>query len=115
MAMVHHCVYCLIPMALAGASWTLAGSELWVLTQRAIPNLVRGRVSAIMMVISQGAMALGGIVWGLSGQTAGTRPTLLRAAFLFFAIAVGSQLLFRRSPGSLALNGKGEAVRLSPI
>jgi hypothetical protein len=29
MAMVHHCLYCLVPMALAGATWTLAASELW--------------------------------------------------------------------------------------
>src|SRR4029077_13517972 len=42
MAMVHHCLYCLIPMALAGASWTLAASELWVIAQRAIPNSARG-------------------------------------------------------------------------
>jgi hypothetical protein len=31
MAMVHHCLYYLIPIALAGASWTLAASELWVI------------------------------------------------------------------------------------
>jgi hypothetical protein len=43
MAMVHHCLYCLIPMALAGASWTLAASELWVIAQRSIPNSLRGR------------------------------------------------------------------------
>jgi len=58
MAMVHHCLYCLIPMALAGASWTLAASELWVLAQRAIPDSARGRISALMMVLSQGAMTL---------------------------------------------------------
>jgi transmembrane secretion effector len=29
MSMVQHCVYCLVPMALAGASWALAASELW--------------------------------------------------------------------------------------
>ena len=97
MATVHHCVYCLIPMALAGASWTLAASELWVVAQRAFPNSVRGRLSAIMMTISQGAMALGGIVWGLSGQIAATRPTLVGAAFLFLTITVGHPL-FRSSP-----------------
>jgi MFS family permease len=114
MATVHHCVYCLIPMALAGASWTLAGSELWVLAQRAFLNSVRGRLSAIMMIISQGAMALGGIVWGLSGQIAGTQPALAGAAFLFLTITVG-QLLFRSSPDLLALRGKDGAVPLSPI
>jgi len=88
MAMVHHCLYCLVPMAFAGASWTLAASELWVAAQRAIPNSVRGRISALMMVLSQGAMTLGAIVWGLSAHIAGTRFTLLTAAFLFCVTAV---------------------------
>src|SRR4029077_18060282 len=65
MAMVHHC---LIPMALAGASWTLAVSELWVIAQRAIPNSARGRISALIMVLSQGTMTLGAIAWGMSAQ-----------------------------------------------
>jgi hypothetical protein len=67
-----------------------------------------------MMIISQGAMALGGIVWGLSGQIAGTQPALAGAAFLFLTITVG-QLLFRSSPDLLALRGKDGAVPLSPI
>ena len=103
MAMVHHCLYCLVPMALAGASWTLAASELWVAAQRAIPNSARGRISALMMVLSQGAMTLGAIAWGLSAQIAGTRLTLLAAAFLFCVMTVVLMLLFsipREPPGS---------------
>jgi len=95
MAMVHHCLYCLIPMALAGASWTLAASELWVLAQRAIPDSARGRISALMMVLSQGAMTLGGIIWGLSAEMAGTQYTLLAAAFLFSITVAVSMLVFR--------------------
>jgi len=95
MAMVHHCLYCLVPMALAGASWTLAASELWVVAQRAIPNSVRGRISALMMVLSQGAMTLGAIIWGLTAELAGTRLTLLTAAFLFLIAVLGSTLLSR--------------------
>ena len=95
MAMVHHCLYCLVPMALAGASWTLAASELWVIAQRSIPNSLRGRISALMMVLSQGAMTLGGVVWGLSAQMTGIRVTLLAAAFLFVIAAFGSLLVSR--------------------
>jgi predicted MFS family arabinose efflux permease len=95
MAMVHHCLYCLIPMALAGASWTLAASELWVLAQRAFPDSARGRISALMMVLSQGAMTLGGIIWGLSAEMAGTQRTLLAAAFLFSITVAVSMLVFR--------------------
>jgi predicted MFS family arabinose efflux permease len=95
MAMVHHCLYCLVPMALAGASWTLAASELWVAAQRAMPNSHRGRISALMMVLSQGATTLGAIAWGMSAQIAGTRLTLLAAAFLFCITSVVLMLLFR--------------------
>ena len=97
MAMVHHCMYCLLAMALAGASWTLAASELWVIAQRAMPSSARGRISALMMVLSQGAMTVGGVVWGLSAEIAGTRVTLLAAAFLFFITIVGWTLLLRIS------------------
>src|SRR5260221_929563 len=96
MAMVHHCLYCLVPMALAGASWTLAASELWVIAQRAIPNSMRGRISALMMVLSQGAMTLGAIIWGLTAELAGTRLTLLTAAFLFLIAAIPGAILHFR-------------------
>ena len=82
-------------MALAGASWTLATSELWVVAQRAIPNSARGRISALMMVLSQGATTLGAIAWGISAQIAGTRWTLFAAAFLFCVTSVVMMLLFR--------------------
>jgi MFS family permease len=101
MAMVHHCLYCLVPMALAGASWTLVASELWVAAQRAIPNSARGRISALMMVLSQGAMTLGAIARGLSAHIAGTRFTLLTAAFLF-CVTAGSLMLLLRIPRVLA-------------
>jgi hypothetical protein len=97
MAMVHHCMYCLLAMALAGASWTLTASELWVIAQRAMPGSARGRISALMMVLSQGAMTVGGVVWGLSAEIAGTRVTLLAAAFLFSITIVGWTLLLRIS------------------
>jgi hypothetical protein len=84
-------------MSLAGASWTLAASELWVTAQRAIPNSARGRISALMMVLSQGAMTLGAIAWGLSAHVAGTRLTLLAAAFLF-CVTAGLLMLFFRIP-----------------
>jgi len=95
MAMVHHCLYCLIPMALAGASWTLAASELWVIAQRAIPNSARGRISALIMVLSQGAMTLSAIAWGMTAHIAGTRLTLFAAAFLFCVTSVVLMLLFK--------------------
>lgn len=109
MAIVRHCIYCLVPMAMAGASWTLAASELWVLAQRAMPNAARGRISALMIVLSQGIMTLSAIVWGLSAEIIGIRPTLLAVAFLFF-IASLAWIPFSGNPRlSLAIADKSES------
>ena len=66
--------------ALAGAGWTLSASELWVAAQRAMPSWARGRMNATVIMVSQGAIALGGIVWGFSSQAAGVNVTLVVAA-----------------------------------
>ena len=85
--------------ALAGVAWTMSASELWVAAQRAMPTWARGRMNATVIMISQGAMALGGVLWGSAGAIAGTSHTLLGAAVLFFT----SLLLARR----LSINGAG--------
>jgi predicted MFS family arabinose efflux permease len=111
MAIVHHCLYCLVPMALAGASWTLAASELWVIAQRSIPDSLRGRISALMMVLSQGAMTLGAIIWGVGAQIVGTRITLVAAAFLFLITVFGSFLLSRIFEGHLFFRAKRDRLQ----
>ena len=40
-------------------------------------------------------MTLGAIIWGLTAELAGTRLTLLTAAFLFLVAVLGSVLLSR--------------------
>jgi hypothetical protein len=42
--------------------WTLSASELWVAAQRTIPTWARGRMNATVIMISQGAMALGAVI-----------------------------------------------------
>ena len=78
--------------AVAGLGWTLSASELWVAAQRAMPNCARGRMNAMVIMISQGAMVVGGIAWGSTAAIAGTSYTLLGAAALFFT----SLILTRR-------------------
>ena len=41
-------------------------------------------MNATVIMISQGAMALGGVIWGSAGAIAGASYTLLGAAVLFF-------------------------------
>jgi Na+/melibiose symporter-like transporter len=78
--------------ALAGVGWTIAASELWVAAQRAMPSWAQGRLNATVIMISQGAMALGGVIWGSAGAIAGTSYTLLGAA----ALLLTSLFLARR-------------------
>jgi Na+/melibiose symporter-like transporter len=53
----------LLVAALAGVGWTLSASELWVAAQRAMPDWARGRMNATIIMVSQGAMVLGGLIW----------------------------------------------------
>jgi MFS family permease len=99
MAFVRQTEAFFVMAALAGAAWTMSASELWVAAQRAMPTWARGRMNATVIMISQGAMALGGVLWGSAGAIAGTGHTLLGAAVLFFT----SLLLARR----LSINGAG--------
>jgi hypothetical protein len=72
-------------LPLAGAAWTLSASELWAGAQRVIRPWASGRVNGAVIMLSQGAMAAGGMVWGLLAHTYGTRPTLAVVAALFAA------------------------------
>jgi MFS family permease len=74
--------------AMAGVGWTLSASELWVAAQRAMPSWVRGRMSATVMMVSQGAMAIGGVIWGSAVTTVGPAYCLLMAAALLLVSLV---------------------------
>ena len=79
MAFVQRPYVFLVVAALAGMGWTLSASELWVASQRAMPDWARGRMNATLVMVAQGATALGGVIWGLAANTAGVIPTFLGA------------------------------------
>jgi MFS family permease len=74
-----------VAAGLAGTAWTMAASELWVAGQRAMPSWARGRMNATVIMAAQGAMALGGVVWGSSVSLWGVGPTLISACVLQLA------------------------------
>jgi MFS family permease len=80
MVLVHQPYVFLGVAALGGAGWTASASELWVASQRAMPDWARGRMSATMTMVAQGATALGGAIWGLAAHGFGVVPTFLGAA-----------------------------------
>jgi hypothetical protein len=68
--------------------WTLSASELWVASQRAMPDWARGRMNATMVMVAQAATALGGVIWGLAAHHAGVIPTFLGGAGFAFVIMI---------------------------
>jgi hypothetical protein len=79
----------LLLAALGGAGWTLSATELWIAAQRAMPDWGRGRLNATIVMFSQAATALGGVIWGSAAAAAGVVPTFLGAGLLaIVAIAV---------------------------
>jgi Transmembrane secretion effector len=75
---------------LAGVAWAMAGSEIWVAGQRVMPGWVRGRMNSFQIVLGQGSMALGAIVWGTGVAHAGLDLTFAAAATVALAgLALG--------------------------
>jgi MFS family permease len=94
-------LWMLLPVtALAGLSWTVAASELWVAGQRAMPDWARGRMNAVHMMASQGGVAVGGVCWGAAATSMGLSPTLLGGALLLtasLALAIPLSINFAQS------------------
>jgi MFS family permease len=68
--------------AVAGAAWTVSASELWVARQRVIPDWIRGRMNATHMMVSQGGMAIAGLLWGALAARFNVDWALLLASLL---------------------------------
>jgi MFS family permease len=85
MAIVPNLLIFLPVTALAGISWTVSASELWIAGQRAMPDWARGRMNAVHMMASQGGLALGGILWGWAATSLGLGKTLVGGALLLTA------------------------------
>jgi MFS family permease len=112
----------LLVTALAGVGWTLSASELWIAAQRAMPDWVRGRMNAVIMMVSQGTMVLGGLIWGIFAATTGAGCALLSAAALFLLsvlltskLSIDSAAYFNRlAPDGLS-EGRESGAQMGPL
>jgi MFS family permease len=93
MALIREEPVFLLVAALAGVGWTVSAAELWVAAQRAMPGWARGRMNATVIMVSQGAMAFGGILWGTIAATDGVKSALLVQAILILAVLIVTHLL----------------------
>jgi hypothetical protein len=90
MAFIHQVPALMICTALAGVAWALAGSEIWVAGQRVMPGWVRGRMNSFQIVLGQGSMAVGAIIWGMGVAHAGLDLTFAAASLVALAgLALG--------------------------
>ena len=88
MVFVHRPGVFLVVATLGGMGWTLSASELWVASQRAMPDWARGRMNATMVMVANAATALGGVIWGLAAHHAGVVPTFLGSAVFGLLIMI---------------------------
>jgi len=79
--------------AFAGVGWTATANELWLAGQRAMPAWARGRMNATVIMFSQGAMALGGVIYGTIAQTRNAATVLVAVAAVILVLLVTFQLL----------------------
>jgi predicted MFS family arabinose efflux permease len=93
MAFVRQAELFFVVAAVAGVGWTLSASELWVAAQRAMPSWALGRVNATVIMLSQGAIMLGSVIWGSAAAIMGPSSTLFAAAVLFVIGLVSSRRL----------------------
>ena len=97
--------------AFAGVAWALAGSELWVAGQQVMPGWVRGRMNAFQIMLGQGGIALGAVLWGTGVAHVGLDLTLGVAAVLALAVLA----LGHRFSINFAADASSEAAPLNPL
>ncbi len=97
--------------AFAGVAWALAGSELWVAGQRVMPGWVRGRMNSFQIMLGQGGIAIGALVWGAGVAHSGATVTFALAAVLALAVLA----LGQRFSIDFAAEASVEAAPLNPL
>jgi MFS family permease len=65
---------------IGGMAWTLAAAELWAAGLHTATAGLRGRVNAILMVVSNAGLVAGGLLWGAMPDHYGIEPTLHAAS-----------------------------------
>jgi MFS family permease len=111
LAFMRHVPTLMVCAAFAGVAWALAGSELWVAGQRVMPGWVRGRMNSFQIMLGQGGIAIGALVWGAGVAHSGATVTFALAALLALAVLT----LGHRFSIDFAAEASVEAAPLNPL
>jgi len=85
-------VVCALMMA-GGIGWMTVNSTLNTAAQTSLPGWVRARALGVYLLVFQGAMAIGSVIWGAVASRYGLRFTLLLAGLaLIVAAAITGRL-----------------------
>ena len=85
MATLHALPTLMAAMAIAGGAWLTFISQSNALMQVLAPDWVRARVLAVFLLVTQGALAAGSVLWGTIGTHAGIDTALLAAGLATLA------------------------------
>lgn len=86
MALIPQVPALMVLTTFAGMAWALAGSELWVAGQRVMPGWVRGRINALLIMLGQGIIALGAVLWATGVANVGLPLTFAAAGAVALAV-----------------------------
>ncbi|MGA2879665.1 MAG: MFS transporter [Bryobacteraceae bacterium] len=81
-----------LALIVTGIAWMTVNSNLTTATQTSVPSWVRARALAVYLLVFQGAMAVGSVIWGAVATRIGLRNTLLWAGV---ALLVAAAATFR--------------------
>jgi MFS family permease len=77
-------------LVVGGAGWVIFISILTTMVQQLAPSWVRARVLAVFLLVFQGSMALGSVVWGFAAERWG-----FTLALVFSGIGTAAAILLR--------------------
>jgi MFS family permease len=77
-------------LILTGVCWMTVNSTLTTATQTSVPGWVRARALAVYLLVFQGAMAVGSVIWGAVATRVGLRDTFLAAGIALIAAAAAT-------------------------
>jgi MFS family permease len=81
-----------LALIVTGVAWMTVNSTLTTVTQTSVPAWVRARALAVYLLVFQGAMAVGSVIWGAVATRIGLRTSLLCAGI---ALLIAAAATFR--------------------
>src|SRR3984957_7108658 len=79
-----------LALIVTGVAWMTVNSTLTTVTQTSVPSWVRARALAVYLLVFQGAMAVGSVLWGAVSTRIGLRSTLLWAGIALLCAAAAT-------------------------